>query len=79
MQQTTNLGLNILPPEEESTTYARDLMRAIAGTDSSNMQIIDEAIKNIQEKVSTDTVWSESEPTEDIPEGSIWNEIIRID
>lgn len=79
MQQTDTLGLNILPPEEESTTYARDLMRAIAGTNSSNMQIIDEAIKDIQKEISTSIVWSESEPSEDLPEGSTWNEIVRIE
>lgn len=79
MRQTETLGLNILPPEEEATTFVRDLLRAIAGTDASNMQKIDEAIKDLRAKAGGSVVWSETEPQEAQSAGGIWNQIVRVE
>lgn len=78
LNKTEHLGLSIFPQSEESTILVRDVMRALASDQVlSNMNIIDDAIYELQKKSATDTVWSDVKPDTQLPE-DVWNEILNI-
>lgn len=62
MSTTTNLGLNIFPSSEWGTTKYSDFIKGLAGSDeTSNMQIIDTAIKNILDTKQDNITGSEGQ------------------
>lgn len=76
MGKTQNLQLSVLPTTEESTKIARDFMREL-GSDKpdSNMQIIDRAFGELDERSKTKEIWSTEQPTGQAA-GDVWHKII---
>lgn len=78
LTKTEHLGLNVFLRGEENEILVRDLLRAVAEDgNESNMQIIEDAIYELQKKSATDTVWSDVKPDTQLPE-DVWNEILNI-
>lgn len=76
LTKTEHLGLNVFLRGEENEILVRDLLRAVAEDgNESNMQIIDGAIYELQKSKTSNVVWSNAEPENQVT-GDIWNEIV---
>ena len=77
MIETEHLKLKVLTEEEESTTLARDFLRAMgsSGTNS-NMSIIDRSIGELQSRFGGNVIWSSDQP-DGQQAGDVWNQIVE--